>query len=389
MAEESSESLSEEKKHEATPRKRERAREEGRVARAPDFAKLVLMAVFFLLALLPGSLLASSVLEWGFLALDHAGRISLGTALEDALYSLGALSALLIVLSAFGALGALVPGGWSPSIKPIIPDPERLDPVKGLKNMFSPKRLTETLKALLKFVVLGGAGVATFMLWRSRIDALPNATAPDWAFGLRAIVWILGVSVLAAAVLVAIDTPLQAWFHRRELRMTDQELRDELKENEIKPEVRRRQRQAQARAARARMMEQLPQASAVVVNPSHYAAAFRYRRERDSAPVLIATGAGPLAARICKIARRHGIPIVKAPPLARALFFHGVLGERVPTTLYQACAEVLAYVWRLHLWASGQGREPAPPAEADLGVDARLDPLAPEHGGEPTQRNAP
>lgn len=375
MADESADSLVEEKKHEATPRKRARAREEGQLARAPDFAKLVLMSVFFLLALLPGSLIAQSVVDWVLQALGHAGRMSIASALDYALYSLGGLSVLSITLSAFGALGALVPGGWSPSIKPILPDPERISPAKGIKAIFSAKRLTETLKALLKFFVVGGAGAAAFLGWKARIVSLPNAASPDWGLGLYAIVWILGVCVLATAILVALDTPLQAWFHRRELRMTDQELREELKENEVKPEVRRRQRQAQARVARARMMQQLPQASAVVVNPSHYAAAFRYRRERDSAPVLVAKGAGPLAARICKIARRHGIPIVKAPPLARALFFHGVLGERVPAALYQACAEVLAYVWRLQLWVNGQGRQPLPLTESDLAVDARLDPM--------------
>lgn len=376
MAEDGGENTSEEKKHEATQRKRDRAREEGQVARAPDVIKLVLMLAFFLIALLPGSVLVNHILRWMPGVLAHAGTMSIADALHFAAASLGALSVLLIALSFIGAISGFVPGGWSASAKPITPDASRLSPAKGLKNMVSPKRLTETLKSLLKFLVVGGAGLVAFLLWKARITALPHTAAPDWTLGLYAIVWILGVCVAATCFVVALDTPLQAWFHRRDLRMTDKEVRDEQKETDVNPHVRRRLRQAQARAARARMMEQLPQASAVVVNPSHYAVAFRYRRMRDPAPVLIAAGAGRLAERICKIARRHGIPVVSAPPLARALYFHGTPGEPIPTALYQACAEVLSYVWRLHLWLSGQGEAPIPPREADLAVDERLDPLA-------------
>lgn len=376
MAEDSADYSGEEKKHEATQRRRDRARDEGQVARAPDVIKLVLMLAFFLVALLPGSLLVGWVVRWVPHVLDHTDTLSIPSALHFALVSMGLLSVLLLGLAAFGALAGFVPGGWSASAKPIIPDVSRLSPARGFKNLVSPKRLTETLKALLKFLLVGGIGLAAFLLWQPRIVALPNGAAPDWTVGLHAVVWILGACVLATMLLVAVDTPLQAWFYGRDLRMTEKELRDEQKETEVSPHVRRRLRQAQARAARARMMEQLPQASAVVVNPAHYAVAFRYQRHRDNVPVVIAIGAGRLAERICKIARRHGIPVVSAPPLARALYFHGKPGEPIPMALYQACAAVLAYVWRLHLWASGQGPAPVPPSEADLGVDERLDPVA-------------
>ena len=142
------------------------------------------------------------------------------------------------------------------------------------------------------------------------------------------------------------------------------------------PKARRGLRRAAARAAKARMMEQLPRATAVVVNPTHYAVALRYRRNQDTAPVVVASGVGRLSDRIRSIARRHGIPIVSAPPLARALYYHVGPGEPVPSALYQACAEVLAYVWRLHLSISGHGPVPQPPDEAALAVDERLDPVA-------------
>lgn len=374
MADSEQDSGTEEKKHDATEQKKNKAREEGQVARAPDVIKLVLMGTFFLIALLPGSALIRWILKWVPGELAHAGTLSIAKALHMALISLGSLCILLIALSCVGAVSGLVPGGWSPSAKPVTPDFNRLNPAKGLKNMFSPKRLTETLKSILKFLLVGGAGLMAFMYWKAKITALPNTAAPDWTLGLHAIVWMLGVCVLATIFLVALDTPLQAWFHRRDLRMTDKELRDEQKDTDVSPEVRQKLRQAQSRIARGRMMEQLPQSSAVAVNPTHYAVAIRYRRQTDVAPVVIALGAGKLAQRICKIARRHGIPIVSAPPLARALYYHGTPGEQIPTALYQACAEVLAYVWRLNMWAAGQGEAPKLPTEADLAVDERLDP---------------
>lgn len=373
---EGQEETSEEKKHEATEQKKNKAREDGQVARAPDVIKLVLMGTFFLVALLPGSALIQWIVHWVPGELEHAATLSIAKALHMALVSMGALVMLLLAISMVGAFSGLVPGGWSPSVKPVTPDFNRLNPAKGFKKMFSPKRLTETLKSILKFIFVGGAGLIAFMFWKGKITALPNTAAPDWTLGLHAIVWILGVCVLATIFIIAIDTPLQAWFHRRDLRMTEKELRDEQKETDVSPEVRQKLRQAQSRVARGRMMEQLPQASAVAVNPSHYAVAIRYRRQTDVAPVVIAVGAGKLAERICKIARRHGIPIVSAPPLARALYYHGTIGETIPTALYQACAEVLAYVWRLNLWAAGQGEAPLPPTEADLAVDKRLDPQA-------------
>lgn len=366
----------EEKKHDATEQKRTQAREKGQVARAPDAIKLVLMIVFFLFALLPGSALTRWVTRSVLWELSNAGTITIPQALHFALYSFGMLSLCLLVLSLLGAMSGFVPGGWSASAKPITPDFSKLNPAKGFKKMFSPKRLTETLKSILKFFVIGGAGFTSFMLWKPVIMALPAMAAPNWTLGFHAIIWTIGVCVLGTIVIVAIDTPMQSYFHGRDLRMTEKEVRDEQKDTNVSPEVRSRQKQAQSKAARARMMEQLPESSAIVVNPEHYAVAFRYREERDDAPVVIATGAGRLADKIRDTARHNGIPIVSAPPLARALYYHGIPGERIPTALYKACAEVLSYVYQLNLWAEGSGQEPVPPTESALEVDRRLDPHA-------------
>lgn len=376
MAESGGDDSSEEKKHEASEHKRNRAREKGQVARAPDTIKLALMLVFFLFALLPGSALMEWIVHHVPGELAHAGTMSIAQALHFALYSFAMLGGFLLIMSLFGAASGLVPGGWNVSAQAIAPDFNKLNPAKGIKKIFSAKRLTDTLKSILKFIVIGGAGLTAFMDWKSSIIALPNTAVPNWTLGLHAIIWVIGFCVLATVLIVIIDMPLQAFFHSRELRMTDKEVKDEKKDTNVSPEVQSRQKQAQQRAARDRMMEQVPESSAVVVNPSHYAVAFRYNQYRDDAPVVIATGVGRLAERIRDMARRHGVPIVSAPPLARALYYHGVPGEKIPTALYKACAEILSYVYQLQHWADGQGTAPVPPSESELGIDPRMDPIA-------------
>lgn len=366
----------EEKKHEATEHKRNKAREKGQVARAPDAIKLVLMTGFFLFALLPGSAFVDWIVRHVPGELAHAGTISIAHALHFALYSFALLAFFLLILSMLGAASGFVPGGWNASAQAIAPDFNKLNPAKGLKKIFSAKRLTETFKSIIKFIVIGGAGLAAFMIWKPQIIALPDTATPNWSLGLHAVIWIIGFCLLATALIVVIDTPLQAFFHNRDIRMTDKELRDEKKDTNVSPEVQSRQKQAQQRAARDRMMEKVPESSAVVVNPSQYAVAFRYNQYRDDAPVVIATGVGRLAERIRDMARRHGVPIVSAPPLARALYYHGVPGEKIPTALYKACAEILSYVYQLRNWADGRGTAPVPPSESELDVDPRMDPVA-------------
>lgn len=365
-----------EKKHDASEHKRHEAAKRGQVARAPDAIKLALVSIAALALLVPGSLLVRYPMTWVTSELAHAGTTSIATAMGAVATCLEGLASGLLLVALVGGLAGLAPGGWSVSLQPLVPDVSRLDPVKGFKNLFAPKRLAETFKAILKFAIIGGAGTLAFLYWNPRVDHLPNTAAPDWALGLHAIVSVLVVCVIAAAVIVVLDMPLQKWIFNRDLRMTDQELRDEQKETEVSPLVRRKLRQAQIRIARARMMEELPRASVVAVNPTHYAVALRYRRGTDIAPVMVAKGAGLLAQHIREVALQYGVPIVAAPPLARALYYHGTLGETVPNALYRACAEVLAYVWRLDRWAAGQGIEPEPPTDADLGVDQRLDPGA-------------
>ncbi|HYW93853.1 MAG TPA: EscU/YscU/HrcU family type III secretion system export apparatus switch protein [Gammaproteobacteria bacterium] len=370
-----------EKRHQPTEHRLQKAREEGQVGRSSDAPKVALMAAFAIaLVILGGSVLAGArAAVAGLLASAGGGSGAVGRLGGGVLHVLLYLSLFLLACWIVAVAASLLSGGWVFSARPVTPDPNRLNPASGIKNLFSPQRLSETAKALLKFLLVGSAGAAALRLVAPRLAALSGSAAPDWGLSLAPVAWVLGACVAASLPILAADVPLQAWMHRRRLRMTDTELRDERKDTEGNPQVKSRMRTIQRRAAQARMMERLPESSVVVVNPAHYAVALRYRQQQDDAPLVIAKGAGMLAARIRERARRHRIPVVTAPPLTRALFFHSEPGDRIPTALYQACAEVLAYVWRLQLWTNGQGEQPSAPDPARMAVDPRLDPLAGEH----------
>jgi flagellar biosynthetic protein FlhB len=167
-----------------------------------------------------------------------------------------------------------------------------------------------------------------------------------------------------------VDVPFQIWHHARQLRMTRQEIRDEVKETEGRPEVKGRIRNLQREIARRRMMEEVPKADVVVTNPTHFAVALRYEPLRSNAPRLVAKGADLMAGRIRMVATANEVPVVEAPPLARALYHSTKIGQEIPASLYLAVAQVLAYVYQLHAACKNGGPRPPPPA--DLSVPPEL-----------------
>ncbi|MEO0975192.1 MAG: flagellar type III secretion system protein FlhB, partial [Pseudomonadota bacterium] len=238
-------------------------------------------------------------------------------------------------------------GGWNFSTKALEPKLEKLDPIKGVQRLFAPKNFVEQMKAMAKFLLVGG--VALLLLWRlaPRIISLSSQPMPA---ALQHAIWLvlLSLALLSAslAIIAAIDVPFQLWDFTRKLRMTLKEVRDEMKETDGRPEVKSRIRQLQQQLARGRMMEDVPQADVVITNPTHVAVALRYEEEM-SAPRVIAKGTDLVAARIRDIALEHRIPLFEAPPLARALNRHTDIGEEIPKALYQAVAQVLSYVYAL------------------------------------------
>ena len=266
-----------------------------------------------------------------------------------------ALTASLLILAPFFAatvaaavLASVALGGFQVSSEALRFDLGKLSPLRGMQRIFSLHGLVELVKALAKFVFLGG--VAALLVWtefehfvllgKMEVEAALAETA-----GLLG--WTTLVVASSAILLALVDVPFQLWDYKRQLKMTQQEVRDELKDTEGRPEVRSRIRQLQREVARRRMMEEVPKADVIVTNPTHFAVALRYDAGHMQAPVLVAKGTELVAANIRKIGQAHAVPVVEAPSLARALYFNVELGDPIPAGLYLAVAKLLAYVFQL------------------------------------------
>ncbi|MCC7329027.1 MAG: flagellar biosynthesis protein FlhB [Gammaproteobacteria bacterium] len=365
-----------ERTEQATPKRREDARQRGQVARSRE---LNIAAV-----LLAGAGVMAGAREHFGAALEELMRrglspdphlldrpgsmtAALATASLDMLL---AFAPLLVALALAAIAGSLAVGGWVFSTGQFLPQWSRLDPVKGMQRILSVRGLVEVAKALAKGLVIGGFAFIC-MAW-ARGEVLSLGTAPlGSAMGQAA--HLVAVTLIACSfgmLLVALaDAPFQMWSHNRELRMTRQEVREELKETEGRPEVRSRIRSLQQQLANRRMMKSVPTADVVVTNPTHFAVALRYDEKRMRAPVVVAKGADHVAARIRELAGRHRVALFEAPLLARALYWTTNLNQEIPGPLYVAVAQVLTYVYRVK--AAVQSGAPWPERPA-VQVDAGL-----------------
>jgi flagellar biosynthetic protein FlhB len=252
-------------------------------------------------------------------------------------------------------------------------DLSRLDPLQGLGRMFSTQGIAELVKASLKSALVASVGV--WVVWgeRDALMALMNQPVEASMDDFTALVLRATLSVVASlALLAAIDVPYQLWEYYRKLRMTKEEVRQESKEQEGDPHIKARIRSAQREMSRRRMMTQVPKADVVITNPTHYAVALQYDPDTAGAPRVIAKGMNLIAANIRELAKEHGVPILEAPPLARALYAHCELEQQVPAALYTVVAEVMAYIYQLNHWLAAGGLPPEAPTA--LAVPPGLDP---------------
>jgi flagellar biosynthetic protein FlhB len=264
---------------------------------------------------------------------------------SQALLALSPFMAIMLV-SVFA--GPLLMGGWSFSLETISFKLEKLDPIKGLARIVSLKSLVELTKALAKFVLLLGAAILVFFSIDQQLLSLSSMTPK--AAGLEAATILVQVLLILSAttiLIVALDVPFELWNHSKQLRMTKQEIKDEMKETDGNPQVKQRIRTLQRQLAESRMMEDVKTADVVITNPTHYAVALQYLDRPGSAPKVLAKGKDLTALRIRSIAADCDIPIFEAPPLARALYRSTEIGYEIPHVLYMAVARVLAYVFQL------------------------------------------
>ena len=360
----------------ASARRLEQARDEGNVPRSRELATFaVLLASTGVIAFLGlfmfqglGNVMRGAM---SFDRSDLASPAMMGRSLMEAGQE-GIL--LLLPLAAAVMVSAIAANvmvsGWLFTTKALAPKFSKLDPIAGLVRMFSWQSLVELVKALLKGALI--AGVAGWMIWRQRDGILSLAAEPlDSAMTHFAQITILTFLAAAAAyaLIVILDVPFQLWNYQRQMRMTKDEVRQEHKEMEGDPQIKARIRSMQREVARRRMMQEVPKADVVVTNPLHFAVAMKYDEKHMAAPQVIAKGSQLVAERIKEIAREHRVPIVEAPPLARALHRHVEVGDTIPGTLFTAVAQVLAYVYQLN-----QSMNPVLPKEWQ--VLSNLDPAS-------------
>ncbi len=378
MAEEKSQ---QEKTEQATPKRRQDARKKGDVPRSRELTMTGVMvsgaaAITLLAAPMGGNLLTAMR---DALAIDRS-RIFDTTQMTVAFSEFAAdvflgLAPLAIVLLAAVFLSAMLIGGWSFSMKAAAPKFERLDAIKGIKRVFSAKALHELLKALAKFTVV--AVIAIAWLW-FLVDELSGLGREPVQSGIAHALKICGQSLIivcSGLILIAVfDVPFQLWQYQKKLKMTRQEVKEEFKDTEGRPEVKSKIRTLQQQVAQRRMMEDIPIASVVITNPTHYAVALKYDDTTMGAPQVVAKGKDLLAKRIREVATEHGVPLFSAPPLARALFRSTELGDEIPAKLYSAVAQVLAYIFQLNETLK-PGQRPMPKPVPEVNEDDFPDPM--------------
>ncbi|KEK27771.1 flagellar biosynthesis protein FlhB [Shewanella xiamenensis] len=363
MAEESSGERSEE----PTGRRLEQAREKGQVARSKELgtATVLLSAATGLYMLGPGIAKAlSNVFERVF-TMDRATIFDTNQMFNVWGVVGGEIGwpllkiMLLIVVVAF--IGNVSLGGMNFSTQAMMPKASKMSPIAGFKRMFGVQALVELTKGIAKFSVVALAAYFLLNHYFNDILLLSADHLPGNVYhALDLLVWMFILLCSSVLFIVVIDVPFQIWNHNKQLKMTKQEVKDEYKDTEGKPEVKGRVRQMQRELAQRRMMAEVPNADVIVVNPEHYAVAIKYDVKRSAAPFVIAKGVDEVAFKIREVARAHNIAIVTAPPLARAIYHTTKLDQQVPEGLFTAVAQVLAYVFQLRQYQKGRGRKPIP-----------------------------
>jgi flagellar biosynthetic protein FlhB len=343
-----------ERTEQATPKRLREAREKGQIARSRElttFAMLLCSGVGFLLL---GGWVVDGLMAGlrGNLQLTRADFYDAsklpGHFLKAAMDTLWALTPLLLLLVAAALMAPIALGGWTFSGEAVTFKPERINPLNGLKKIFSAKSLIELVKALAKFTLIAAA--TCFVVWELRNELL-FLDQRDALSGIRhagrLLAWAFMAVTAPLLLVVAIDVPFQLWDHGKQLRMSRQELKDENKETEGSPEVRGRIRSIQREMARKRMMAEVPRADVVITNPTHYAVALKYDQERMRAPVVVAKGRDLIAMQIRGAAGVYKIPVISSPALSRAIYHSTPLNKEIPAGLYLAVAQILAYVYQL------------------------------------------
>ena len=368
------EDTTQEKTEDPTQRKLDKAREKGQVPRSREMGTVSVLVASAGGMFIIGSYLGTSVvtmtkkimtLERGVL-MDPTAMFNVwGVVVSE--IALPLLS-FIVFLSICAIGGNLLVGGLSFSTEAMALKLEKLSPLRGFKRMFGVQALVELVKAILKSTLVMVVAAFLLYLYIDEILFIPfESLDKNIKHALDMLLFLFIMLCLSLLVVVMIDIPFQIWKHSKDLRMTKQEVKDERKNTDGNPEIKSRIRKLQYEISQRRMMQDLPDADAVIVNPDHFAVAVKYDTMKAKAPFVIAKGVDGMAFKIREIANEFNIPIVVSPKLARALYYTTRIGQEIPEPLYVAVAQVLAYVYQLNLYKQGQGKRPTSlPQEFDL-----------------------
>lgn len=364
------------KTEDPTDKRKKDAREKGEIARSKELNTVVIMIVG------AGGLLAfgGSMAEMMMQLMRDNFTISREAIMDERSMSLMLMASgkaavlsiqpLLIALMLASIIGPISLGGWLFAASSLAPKFSRMNPAAGLKRMFSAKALIELLKSLAKFLIV--LAVAIVVLMKDKNDLVSIAHEPiEMAVihSLQLVGWSTLWMAFGLVIIAAVDAPVQLWEAHKKLLMTKQEVRDEHKDSEGRPEVKQRIRQLQRDMSQRRMMSAIPEADVIITNPTHYAVALKYDAEKGGAPLLLAKGSDFMALKIREIGAQHGILLLESPALARSIYYSTELDQEIPAGLYLAVAQVLAYVYQIRQYHSGRGKRPNP-----LGDDLPIPP---------------
>ncbi len=371
-----------ERTEEATPKRRDEARKKGQVPRSRELTTMaMLLSGAISLSLMGGDIVAGlgEVMRSG-LAVERS-KIMDPWALLDILgqavwHGFLTITPFLLVMVVTALAAPIALGGWSFSTQALGFKFDKINPLKGIKRIFAWRGVMELVKALAKFLIIGSVGVWLLQHYLPELMGLGRESTLS-ALAHTGSILTFSFLLLSASliILAAVDVPFQIWDHNRNLKMTRQEIKDENKNTEGRPEVKARVRAVQREIAQRRMMSEVPKADVIITNPTHYAVALRYDTEGMAAPVVVAKGVELVASQIRTVATANGVPLFEAPPLARALFYSTEIEQQVPAGLYLAVAQILAYVFQLKASTRG-GVVPARPNDIPVPEDFRQGPLA-------------
>ena len=355
-----------EKSQEATQHRRQQARQQGQVAKSQDLGSAVLLILGLVCLMMLGGGLNDFL--GGYSRRQLGGDAWLSADLDFAVsewnWTISALARTVLPIFGIllvGAVGVnLVQVGFLFLPEKLAPDITRLDPIKGIRRLFSLTNAVRLAFSLFKILVIAVVAFASLYQQRDTILGLTALAVPEISqYLVEILFWTAAKIALALLILALLDYAFQRWKHEQDIKMTPREMREEMKNLEGNPEVIARRRQVQRQLALNRLSEAVPKADVVITNPTELAIAIQYEPETMAAPIVVAKGAGVLAQRIRQLALEHGIPIVEKKPLAQALYRDVEISHPIPADKYAAVAEVLAYVYQL------QGKTiPTPPAAA-------------------------